>query len=334
MYHPTSRVLTVLELLQAHPRLSGAALAGRLEVDRRTVRRYVTMLQDMGIPVEAERGRYGGYRLRPGYKLPPLLFTEDEALAITLGLLAGQQLGLAHAAPAVHGALAKVNRVMPMALRDRVRSLQDTLGFTLRPPPTVPAGGTMATTVLTLSTAAQQGRRVALRYRSWGREESERQLDPYGLVFHVGRWYVTGWDYRRDQVRVFRVDRILEVALRDETFTRPPDFDSVGHVLRSLAAVPYTWSVEVLLETTLEVAQQRVPPSVATLEQIPEGVVLRSGADRLEWMARFLLTLECPFVIRRPAELRDALRRLAQEIVELAERPDAEAAAPPTETHD
>ncbi|MDP9471495.1 MAG: HTH domain-containing protein [Chloroflexota bacterium] len=101
MYHPTTRVLTTLELLQAHPQLSGIDLAARLEVDRRTVRRYVTMLQDLGIPVEAERGRHGGYRLRPGFKLPPMVFTDDEALALTLGLLTARRLGLPGAVPAV-----------------------------------------------------------------------------------------------------------------------------------------------------------------------------------------------------------------------------------------
>ena len=98
MYHPTTRVLTVLELLQARGRLTGRELAERLEVDLRTVRRYVTMLQDLGIPVEAERGRHGGYRLRPGFRLPPLLFTDDEALAIMLGLLAARRLGLSDGA--------------------------------------------------------------------------------------------------------------------------------------------------------------------------------------------------------------------------------------------
>src|SRR5437868_5727854 len=86
MYHPTTRVLTVLELLQSRSRLSGAELAERLEVDRRTVRRYVSTLQELGVPVESEAGRYGGYRLRPGYKLPPMMFTEDEALALVFGL--------------------------------------------------------------------------------------------------------------------------------------------------------------------------------------------------------------------------------------------------------
>src|SRR5436853_2033906 len=117
MYFPTTRVLTVLELLQSHQRLSGPDIAERLEVNPRSVRRYITMLQDMGIPVEAERGRYGGYKLRPNFKLPPLMWTEDEALAITLGLQAARQLGLTQTAPIVESALAKVERVLPPALR-------------------------------------------------------------------------------------------------------------------------------------------------------------------------------------------------------------------------
>src|SRR5215475_11976969 len=95
VYRPTARVLTVLELLQAHGRMTGGELARRLEVDIRTVRNYVQTLVDLGIPVEAERGRYGAYRLRAGYKLPPLIFTEDESLALTLSLLLARQSGLA-----------------------------------------------------------------------------------------------------------------------------------------------------------------------------------------------------------------------------------------------
>ncbi len=101
VYRPTARVLTVLELLQSRGRMTGAELAGRLEVNIRTVRDYVEMLQDLGIPVEAVRGRYGAYRLRPGYKLPPLIFTEDESLALTLSLLVARQSGLAATAPAL-----------------------------------------------------------------------------------------------------------------------------------------------------------------------------------------------------------------------------------------
>src|SRR6476661_8459132 len=115
MYHPTTRVLAVLELLQSHRSLTGAALSERLEIDRRSVRRYIAMLQDMGIPIETQRGPHGGYRLRPGFKLPPLMFTEDEALAITLGLLAARRFGLTADALGIEGALAKVDRALPIA---------------------------------------------------------------------------------------------------------------------------------------------------------------------------------------------------------------------------
>src|SRR6266702_1618061 len=145
MYFPTTRVLTVLELLQSHARLSGPELAERLEVNTRTVRRYITMLQDLGIPVEAERGRYGTYRLRPGFKLPPLMFTEEEALALTLGLLAARKLGLGVAGPAVESAADKVERVFPATLGDRVQAVQETLVFDLTPPAVVPTSEVIGT---------------------------------------------------------------------------------------------------------------------------------------------------------------------------------------------
>src|SRR5215470_7710111 len=127
MYHPTSRVLTVLELLQARPSISGPELAARLEMDVRTVRRYITHLQDVGIPVEASIGRHGGYRLRPGFKLPPLLFTEEEATAIMLGLLGTSWLEIGQSPAAVEGALAKVSRVLPLRARDRLQAMSSHL---------------------------------------------------------------------------------------------------------------------------------------------------------------------------------------------------------------
>jgi predicted DNA-binding transcriptional regulator YafY len=101
----------MLELLQAHPHITGTELAQRLEIDPRTVRRYIAMLQEWGIPILGRRGRYGSYRLLPGFKLPPLMLTEEEAVAITLGLLEVQHTDLAVYAPAAAGALAKVERV-------------------------------------------------------------------------------------------------------------------------------------------------------------------------------------------------------------------------------
>ena len=134
MYHPTTRVLAVLELLQARGRLSGPELAERLEVDLRTVRRYVTMLQDLGIPVEAERGRHGGYRLRPGFRLPPLVFSDDEALALTLGLLSARRLGLATSAATVEGAMAKLDSVLPADVRARTSATMRSASSGSTPP--------------------------------------------------------------------------------------------------------------------------------------------------------------------------------------------------------
>lgn len=316
MYFPTTRVLTVLELLQSRVKISGPELAERLEVDTRTVRRYITMLQDLGIPVEAERGRYGSYRLRPGFKLPPLMFTDDEALALSLGLLAARKIGLGGAAPAVEGALAKIERVLPEPLRKRVQAVQETLIFDMMPASTPPR----SEVVSTLSTAAQQERSVEMYYRAYSGEITERTFDPYGLVYRSGFWYTVGYCHLRSDLRTFRLDRIQDVELRHETFTRPSDFDCLEQVLRSIPRTPGTWFVDVLLKTTLEEAQHRVPPAVALLEQESEGVSFRCYVDNLDWMAYLLAGLRCPLIIREPAELRDAMRRLAQDLTANAER--------------
>jgi predicted DNA-binding transcriptional regulator YafY len=318
MYYPTTRVLTILELLQARPGLSGAELAARLEVDRRTVRRYITMLQDLGIPVEAMRGPLGGYRIRPGFKLPPLMLADDEALAITLSLIAARRQGSAADALAIEGALAKIERVLPDGLRARVQAVQSVVTFSATPAAPPPNGAI----IMAISAAAQQQRRVLLRYQS-GQQETVRSFDPYGLVYHWDRWYTVGWCHLRADVRVFRLDRVRDAAPEDATFTRPPDFDSLAYVLDSLATAPWSWSVEVLLETTLEDAQRRIPPGNAIIKPVPGGVLVQLGVDRLDWMARTLMLLECPFVVRRPPELRDALRKLAVEAAALAERVEA-----------
>lgn len=316
MRHPTTRVLTVLELLQVHPRLSSAEIAARLEVDRRTVRRYVATLQELGFPIESEPGRYGGYRLRSGYKLPPLTFTEDEAFALTAGLLAARRLGLAAFAPAVEGAFAKLDRALPAAMRSRVEALYGTLAFT--PGPTADEPSEPAT-ILTLGLAAQRRNQVWLRYRSAQNVETDRVLDPYGLVHHRGCWYATGWCHLRGGPRVFRLDRVLEVELREGTFVRPPDFDAADYVLHSLATMPFEWQVEVLLDLPLAEARRRVPPHLATLEDTPRGVLLRTLTDDLLWVARTLVGFGCGFSVRRPTELKAALHMLATEIVSYAE---------------
>jgi predicted DNA-binding transcriptional regulator YafY len=323
--HSAGRLFALLELLQAHHVLGGTELARRLDVDERTVRRYVGTLADLGVPVTAGRGRYGGYRLAPGYKLPPLMFTDDEAVAVLLGLLAAGRLGLATDRPAGASALAKLRRVLPAGLAQRVAALEESLGFTSREPRAV--AGPATPVLLALGTAVAGRHRVGIGYRSFRGESSERDLDPYGLVFHSGRWYVTGYDHRRGEIRTFRLDRIATVDPRPDRFVPPDDFDPAAQVTRGLAAVPYAWQVEVLLEAPLAQARQALPPSVATLTGTPDGVLVTCRAERLDGMARMLASLPWGYTVVRPDELRAELAAHAGRIAGYAARePDAPAA--------
>lgn len=312
MYHPSTRLLTILELLQSRGRMAGPELARRLEVSPRSVRRYIAMLQDMGIPVEGERGRYGQYRLRPGYKLPPLMFTDDEALALTLGLLLVRRSGGLVEATTTEAALAKLDRVLPEAVRQSVMAVQDTLVLEVWPERAPPISDKLPV----LSSGVRERRRLWLRYLKPEGQPSERDFDPYGVVHRAGLWYVVGYCHLRQDIRVFRLDRIERVELRDEHFEPPADFDALDFVTRSIALLPAQWQVEVMLEMTLEQAQQRISPAMATLEPTQEGVLLRCTTNNLDYIARQLVSFGCPFVISKPDELKDALRELAGGILQ------------------
>ncbi len=317
--YPTTRVLALLELLQTYGRVGGPELARRLGVGERTVRRYMTLLADLGIPVEAGRGRHGGYRLCPGYKLPPLMFSEDEALALVLGLLAVRQTGLAGTPADAEGALGKVERVMQDALRARVRAVREAVVLTGAARDPRPAG----TIIGTLSEAAHQRRRVRLRYRSRLGEETTREVDVYGVVCLEGTWYAAGYDHLRSDLRTFRLDRVLDARLRDETFVPPAGFDALAHVEHAVATMPGALAIEVLLETTLDEARRLVPAVSATLEEMPRGVLARGQAQdarELATLAHTLAGLGCPLIVLQPPELRDELRALARRTTWLADR--------------
>ena len=320
-YRPTTRLLSMLELLQARGRMAGPELARRLEVGERTVRRYVAMLQEMGVPVEAERGRHGAYSLRPGFKLPPMMFTDEEALALALGLLSARRLGLSGAAPAVEGALAKLERMMPDALRERVRTFEEAVVPAAVAPSRLPAGEI----VVTMSAAVRERRRVLMRYRSGPSEETEREVDPYAVVRGEVYWYALGHCHLRGGRRLFRLDRVLAVETLGGTFERPAGLETPERVLEALADMREDrWSVEVLLETTPDEAREQVPRMGVSLEAVsgePGAVIMRSSTSDLGWMARVLAGLSFPFVVRNPPELREALRRHAREIAALADDP-------------
>jgi predicted DNA-binding transcriptional regulator YafY len=318
MYHPTTRVLALLELLQTHGRMSGAELAPRLGVDRRTLRRYVGKLEDIGIPIVAERGRAGGYALMPGFKLPPMMFTEDEALALSLGLLAARGLGLAEAAPAVASAQAKLERIMPDQLKRRVRAIDETVKLDVARA-IAPANNRAGNRALVaLTGAAQACRSVELRYRDHHGEESVRRFDPYGVALRHGRWYAAGMCHLRQALRTFRLDRIAGVTTLQEAFERPPGFDPMAHLVRAVATLPRAFRIEVLLRTDLASARAQLFAEAGVFEETAEGVVIHNQSDELDWFARQLAGMPFDFEIRHPPELRAAVDDCARRLLRCA----------------
>ncbi|WP_245266934.1 helix-turn-helix transcriptional regulator [Saccharomonospora piscinae] len=318
-------MLTLLELLQSHATLTGAELAERLGTDVRTVRRYTAQLRDLGIPVEAERGRYGGYRLARGYRMPPLVLTNDEALAVVLGLVAAERVGMGTTVLASAGALAKIERVLPQALREPLAAIRESLTFTTG---AVVGQSPGSETLLALAQATRARTTVSIGYQSWRQQHTERDVDPYGVVFHHGRWYLVGHDHLRDTPRTFRVDRIESVTRQARDFTVPDGFDAVAHLTSALAQVPYRWQVEVTIHGPIDAIARRLPRSVATLTTDATGVRMSARAERLDGMAHLLASLEWPFTIHGPDELRQALKTLARRLAEAAEREPAEAGEP------
>ncbi len=329
MYSPTTRVLTVLELLQTHGRMSGAELAARLEVDARTLRRYITRLDEIGIPVTAERGRHGHYSLVAGFKLPPMMFADDEALALSVGLLAARQLGLTQASPAVERALAKLERVMPDVLKAQLRALSETISLDLIRSSNTSAtanathatNATLNASLLALSMAAHARQRVHLSYRSprgTDGSHSDRDFDTYGLVWRSNQWYAVGHCHLRKELRSFRLDRIVAMRTLNLHFSAPPIFDAAAYLAKSAATMQRAIGVVVLLKTDLNTARSELFDSIGVLQSVDDGVLLTSQVDELEWFARQLARLPFSFVVHAPVELRAALRARARQLVEMA----------------
>ncbi|HEU0293549.1 MAG TPA: YafY family protein [Anaerolineales bacterium] len=315
MYHPTTRVLAVLALLQAHGRMSGSELAQRLEVDVRTLRRYIIMLQDLGIPIEAERGRHGAYVLSAGFKLPPMMFTNEEALALTIGLISARRLNLADTDRAIESAFAKLERVMPFELKNRVRALTETITLDRNtassPPPS-------EVVLSTMSSAAQLQQRVHIHYHPNQGEDTERDFDPYGLTFYLHRWYVVGYCHLRRDLRSFRLDRITRVNTVNVHFDRPEDFDPLAYLMQAIAIMPRTFAFELLLKTDIATAQNEVFDVLGILEADKDGVILRGSVEDLDWLARQISTFSFDFVVREPDELRAELKKHSVKLANLA----------------
>lgn len=328
MSRPTARVLTLLELLQSGGTRTVAELADRLGVEGRTVRRYVDQLIDLDVPVESVRGRYGGYRLAPGYRLPPLMLSDDEALAVLLGLVAGRRTGLTTTQhTASETASAKIRRVLPKRIARRLDTLLESLDFTQQP------GGFDAPdagVLLTIADAVRHRRPVSIRYTDRAERRSERTLHAYGIVAHAGRWYVTGRDARIGEDRTFRLDRIANARTLPGSFEAPAGPGPAQRVLSAFATAEYRYEVTLRVHGTVEQIRSRLPASIASLEEHEPAaggdgqaerwwrVELR--AERLDWLPPVLASLDRPFVIERPDELRGLVTAFADRLASHARR--------------
>ncbi|MCU1485545.1 MAG: YafY family transcriptional regulator [Actinomycetia bacterium] len=310
MESPAARLLALLSLLQTRPHWNAPELAERLGITERTVRRDVTRLRDLGYPVEAAPGRTGGYQLGRGGALPPLLLADDEAVAVALGLRAAATGGVAGYDEAAVAAMAKLEQVLPVHLRERVLALSSAIVL-------VRSGGGRPVgpdCLLLLAQGCRRGERVTFCYVAGDGSPTDRRVEPYGVVNVDRRWYLVAWDLDRDDWRTFRLDRMSEPALTGHRFTPRDQPDTAAMVLDGLTHTPYAWQAEVLVRAELDEVAADVPASVGTLEAVEGGTIVRMGANDLDWIARYLAGLEHDFEVLRPSELKAELRALGRRL--------------------
>jgi predicted DNA-binding transcriptional regulator YafY len=310
MYHPTGRVLTVLEILQLRPGISGPELASRLEVDVRTVRRYIEKIEDLGIPVEALPGRYGGYRLAPGYKLPPLVFTEDEAHIIVLGLIGTPWLELDHSPATVAAAISKITRVLPESARQKLHALSELMVL----PDRTDAARPTAALLIELSEAIQSLFPVEITYVSEKLERTTRVVEPYGVVGRRGRWYLVAFCRLRQGYRTFRLDRIEYMETLGVPFFRDEDFDFRRYAEEQLES--FNWGTQYTIDfmSSPEEVRAKIGPTTGRLESNGGRCRLTASSDDFDYEARYLAGVGVPFTVVEPPELTEAVLRLAKQL--------------------
>jgi predicted DNA-binding transcriptional regulator YafY len=312
----TSGVLALLELLQDRGHASGDELASELAVTRRTLRRYVAALRELQIPIDGQRGIGGGYQIRPGYRLPPLMFSEDEVVAVVVGLLEARASRIAAPADVVEAALRKIYRVLPPPLRRQVTALEGTVLF---------AGtGTVETIrgaiALQLASALWRGLRVQVRYTARNGRSSTRETSPYALVVDEGFWYLVAFDHTRDALRTFRVDRIREAQVSEGVTAEaaPANFDPVSYLRQTMRSLPKKHHVSVSIELPLETARERLPEWVGELTLEGPYTHLEAQVESLDWIARVIAGLGSRFRVNAPPELNDKVAALGRALQESA----------------
>jgi predicted DNA-binding transcriptional regulator YafY len=306
MYDPSMRVLAVLELMQSFETVTNAQLAKKLEVSPRSVQRYVARLQDMGIPIEGKRGVGGHYRLRAGHRIPPLMFSSEEALTLVLGLQALQHLGLNALAPLTETVKAKLHRVMPHATREHIQTLDQAVQIGASPW----VVGTDFEQLQSLLQAVRQHRVVRFAYTDSNKTTSTRTARPSHAIHLDGRWYIVAWCELRQDTRVFRLDRVQDLRLLETIFTPPAPFDALELVQGAMPGQPPTHRISVWLNASP--ADLRGKLSTWWGELTPEqgGTRLICERNHLEAFGAMLLGLGCPIRIDKPKALLEVFKTL------------------------
>jgi predicted DNA-binding transcriptional regulator YafY len=314
----STRLLSLLALLQARREWAGPELAQRLEVGARTVRRDIERLRRLGYPVDATPGVAGGYRLRAGASLPPLLLDDEEAVAIAVGLRTAVSDGVAGIGETSVRALAKLEPLLP----DRVRRRVHAVGAATV---TYPASGPAVDpeVLLVIATACRDHERLRFRYRTHENEVSRRLVEPQGLVHTGRRWYLVAWDADREQWRTFRADRIERPPSPDRRFSPrdPPATDLAAYVARGVSTARDRYQARVILHAPADEIARRVTHATGTLEPIDDHrCLLRTGSDWLDGLAIYIAGIGVDFEIAEPPELIERVRLLGLRFADAARR--------------
>ena len=313
MSNTATRLITLLMLLQRQSNQKAGELAEKLGVSVRSIHRYINMLDEMGIPIYSERGPYRGFSLVRGYKMPPLVFSPEEAVAIYLGTSLVEQMWGQLYRDAAHGALAKLDNVLPEEQQQEVtwarRALLATCLHRVDPKRLTPH-------LEKLRYSIHEGKRIRMRYRGQGQPEPRpREIDPYALVHRGGWWYSVGYCHLRQALRTFRVDRIIDLGVLDETFQTPPDFD-----LRTYLEAEPQPHVNVRLCFAPEgagIALDNQPYWDTFEEQADGSVVVTFAVPDLNWAASIVLSYGGWAAVLDPPELRDIVHEWASYIAKL-----------------
>jgi predicted DNA-binding transcriptional regulator YafY len=312
MRETASRLLDLLSLLQTRRDWPGSELAERLEVSARTVRRDVGRLRALGYPVESLTGPAGGYRLSAGTAMPPLLLDEDEAIAIAVGLRTAARASVTGIEETSIRALVKLEQVLPTHLRRRVAALGSA---TIAPPAAGPTVDPQHLT--TIAASCRDSDCLRFHYRSRDGTATRREVEPHSLVNLGRRWYLVGWDRRREDWRTFRVDRLSRPASTGIRFTprELPAKDAAAYVQQSIAGAWSRYEARVTVHAPAAEIAARLPFVAGALEPIDANrCEYRTADDDLEWLALRIAMLGADVDVHEPPELSAQLELLAQRL--------------------